>query len=364
MRNLLYFASDFQIGLSAVLTDQLISIVESEINVVAVAGQKEQESGLDNRLKEKKINIVRIDGLDVHHDFIRLTSEIERIVLAHNIDIIHVQNNWQLAIVAFVKFKLLFQRKIEVVYTLHGFRNSSPIKSHIAQVVIGSALWLFADHVICMTKYLRRKFCLLSYKIDLIPLGINDEYFIPSFIPPKTDALHLIFPAQFREGKNQDMIIRAFADYVKWTGDRTSDVTFPGSGPLLEKMKRLANELGIESQIHFPGLLSKEEVKRAYLDSNIAVVASNSETFGQSIVEPYVLGRAVISTPVGIATEIISDGVNGMLFHSQVDLTEALLKIAKDKQLLVTMGANNFGLREAFRWNEVTKLYRTKLNLE
>jgi UPF0755 protein len=46
-----------------------------------------------------------------------------------------------------------------------------------------------------------------------------------------------------------------------------------------------------------------------YLESNIGVIASSSETFGQSIVEPFVLGRCVISTHVGVADDILKDGI-------------------------------------------------------
>jgi glycosyltransferase involved in cell wall biosynthesis len=126
-------------------------------------------------------------------------------------------------------------------------------------------------------------------------------------------------------------------------------------------MKRLAKELDIAKQIHFPGLLTKAEVKDTYLSSNIAIVASNSETFGQSIVEPYVIGRTVVSTPVGIAKEIIIDGVNGFIFTSQSELTKALIKIAENKQILIGIGETNFSNRDRFRWSKVTELYKSKL---
>jgi glycosyltransferase involved in cell wall biosynthesis len=361
MKKLLYFASDFKIGLSALLADQLISIVESGIDVIAVAGECEQERGLGEMLKEKGINVKRIDGLDIHDDFSRLTFEIERIVRDNNIDIIHVQNNWQLAIAGYVKAKFCFKRKIEIAYTLHGFRHNSPVKSRIAQVVIGTALLLLANHVICMTEYLRNKFRLLSYKIDLIPLGINNNYFTNEFVAPKIDALHIVFPAQFREGKNHDMVIRAFADYVRQTKDAESDITFPGNGQLLERMKKLAVELSVDKQIHFPGLLTRNEVKEAYLASNIAIVASNSETFGQSIVEPFVIGRAIVTTPVGIAPEIIVDGKNGVFFSSQKELTAVFIRIANNKQMLIDAGKTNFFGRDKFKWDRVTELYRTKI---
>lgn len=38
------------------------------------------------------------------------------------------QNNWQLALMAYVKFKLCFKQKIRIIYTLHGFRHKSFIE--------------------------------------------------------------------------------------------------------------------------------------------------------------------------------------------------------------------------------------------
>jgi glycosyltransferase involved in cell wall biosynthesis len=364
MKKLLYFVSDFKIGVSALLTDQLLSIAKAGVEVVAVGGDQEQEEGLVRQIIRQGIAFKPIDGLDAHQNFRRLTSEIEKLIRDHQIDIVHVQNNWQLALVGYVRYKLLWTHRFQIVYTLHGFRHNSPIKSRIAQIFIGSALLLLADHVICMTKYLQHKFQLLSYKIDLIPLGIHDNYFIQGFVPPRMDALHLVFPAQFRMGKNHEMVIRSFADYVKLSGDDQSDVTFPGSGPLLEKMKNLALQLGVERQIHFPGQMTKEEVKVAYLDCNVAIVASNSETFGQSIVEPYVLGRAVVSTPVGIAPEIIRNDENGVLFSSQKELTNVLLRLSSNKHLIQEAGKRNFMQRDKFRWSKITELYCEKLLLK
>ena len=50
---------------------------------------------------------------------------------------VHVQNNWQLALMAYVKFKLCFKQKIRIIYTLHGFRHNHLLKSYVSQVIIG-----------------------------------------------------------------------------------------------------------------------------------------------------------------------------------------------------------------------------------
>ena len=359
MKKLLYFASDYKIGLSALLTDQLMSIFRAGISVRAVAGEREQEPNLANILETAGVKMTRVRGLDDHSDFKRLVNTIGRIVEEESIDIIHVQNNWQLAIAGAVKAKRCLARKIEFAYTLHGFRHNSPIKSKIAQGVIGSALFFMADHVICMTEFLKRKFRMLSYKIDLIPLGVKDNFFIPEFVPPRTDGLHLIFPAQFREGKNQDMIIKAFAGFVRQTDDVNSTLVLPGTGPLLNQMKSLTENLGISTRVSFPGFIPKEKVMQMYLESNIAVIASNSETFGQSIVEPFVLGRCVIYTPVGIAQEIINTGESGFLFTDENDLQRILESLKSDT--LLEIGMKNFGRRTLFKWDDITKKYINKL---
>ena len=222
--------------------------------------------------------------------------------------------------------------------------------------MIGGALLLFADHVICMTEYLKRNFKILSYKIKQIPLGINDDFFPENFTPPPTNALRLIFPGQFRHGKNQDLIIRAFSKYVKRTGDCISNLNLPGTGELVDEYKRLAQELGVLGQVCFPGQLTKQQIKKEYLKSNVAIIASNSETFGQSIVEPYVLGRCVVSKPVGVSPEIIKNYNNGFLFESEEELVEILLKL-RNKNLIEKIAIKNFSLREKFKWENISKEY-------
>lgn len=363
-RKLLFFASDFRIGLSALLTDQLVALFHSGIDVCAVAGENEQEPGLTEKVSANNIPFVRIMGLDAHHQFNRLAHELSQIVLREHVDVVHVQNNWQLALIAWVRFKLLSKRRFKIVYTLHGFRHNSKWKSLIAQMIIGTALFLFADKVICMCSYLKKKFCFLSYKIVLLPLGIPDDFFVQEQLPLPANGLQMIFPAQFRQGKNQDLIIKAFSKHIAKTGDNISHLILPGNGSLLEKMRGLAAQTGIANRVEFPGLCTKEEIFRLYLKSNIGIVSSNSETFGQSIVEPFVLGRCVLSTPVGIANDIIKKGINGYLFQSENELADIFTALYKSPSSIAQMGNNNFREREGFRWKKICSIYRDKFLCE
>lgn len=356
MKRLLFFASDFKIGLSQVLAAQLKSLHEEGVDYIAVAGENEQEPGLSDRLMNSEIKLTRIDGLDTHKDFKRLAKSIATIIKDNHIDVIHVQNNWQLALVFAAKKVTSLFHGPEIIYTIHGFRNNNPYKAVIARVVIGCGLLIMADKVICMTNYLKNKFGIVSHKVVRLYLGVDGNFFLKDFKAPQIDHLKIIFPAQFRVGKNQDIIVKAFADFVKMSGDNNVKLLLPGGGNT-EPIKRLAKNLGIDDLISFPGLLTKNQIKEAYLNSNIAVVASNSETFGQSIVEPYVLGRCVLSTPVGIASEIITNGENGWIFNSQEELTQLLLELNNHKSRLITIGQNNYNRRLQFSWARITKQY-------
>lgn len=360
MGKLLFFASDFRIGLSALLSDQLIALHRSGINLCAVAGEQEQEVGLTRKVNETHVPLHRIEGLDEHKNFKKLSDILARIVVNEHIDIVHVQNNWQLALIVYIQFKLLFRKKIKVIYTLHGFRHNNLWKSRVAQFVIGVALFLFADKIICMCGYLKNKFILLSYKIELMPLGITEHFFQSKYAILPTNGLQMIFPAQFRKGKNQDVIIRAFAKYLAETGDLTSHLTLPGTGSLQKEMKELTTKLGLADRIDFPGQCTKEKIYQLYQKSNIGIVSSNSETFGQSIVEPFVLGKCVLSTPVGIALDIIHNGDTGYLFTNEEELYNILISLYQNPHLISDIGQNNFKQRDQFRWNKICIDYKKR----
>lgn len=350
---LLFFASDYQIGLSSLLTDQAIALHTGHVPLICVCGEKEQEQGLRNLLREKGVPFQVIQGLDTHSSVLHLARSIFSIIRHDEISVIHVQNNWQLALTFLVRIRFLFKKKLSVVYTLHGFRHNSLIKSIMARVVIGAALLVATSRIICMSQYLASVFSPLKWKISIIPLGIPEIFFERRSLPDiQKEGLQIIYPAQFRKGKNQNIVIKAFADYLKQSGDTKSRLCLPGSGDLLGEMKEEAKSMNISERVSFPGQCTKKQVFSLYQQHNIAVVASNRETFGQSIVEPFCMGRLVISRNVGIAPDIITHGKNGFLFDSAEDLTKIFLQI-QDYSSLTLFTEETKKKAQLFTWENI-----------
>lgn len=147
------------------------------------------------------------------------------------------------------------------------------------------------------------------------------------------------------------MIIKLCQTYSE-NKDSESYMILPGNGPLWEDMKKLASALYLQDRISFPGLCSKRQTKELYLQSNIGIVSSNSETFGQSIVEPFVLGRCILTTAVGVAPDIIATGKNGFFFRNQDELTILFDKLYKDQSIIDKTGENNFLKGKMFQWGQ------------
>lgn len=359
---LLFFASDYIIGLSSLLTEEAIAFKKNDIDLTCIAGEKEQELGLSQRIKKAEIEIIRINGLDEHQDFRKRSREIADIIIAHNISIVHVQNNWQLMLLAYCRLFFRKTRHIKLIYTLHGFRHNHPVKSFLATIVIGLLLLLFADKVQIMSKYVWRRFFFLSHKRVLLYLGIDNSFFTNKENTIHTDSMKIVFPAQFRHGKNQDMLIKAIAMYCSKTQDTSIRLYLPGTGPLLDPYKQLAVDSHVQEQVVFPGLLSKKEIKELYLKCNIAAIPSNSETFGQSIVEPFVLGRMVLARKVGVAPEIIVEDENGYFFSDENDLCERLLMIRDNMDCIAKAGNENFQKRNLFHWDYIADHYKSVIS--
>lgn len=355
---LLFFASDFQFGLTPYLVDQAIALKSKIKNIYVVSGEKSIEKGLEQRLDENDIKLFRINGLDEHSDFFTLSAQIARIIVDLEIDVVHVQTNWQLCLVSYGKYKKIRPLKIKVVYTIHSFRHNYKIKSVFARWIISLELFLLADKIICSCSYMADKFRILKYKIAHIPLGVNDLFFKSTKSDANiNNALKMIFPGYFRIGKNQDLLISAFARYISLSDDSTSVLYLPGDGPLKKDMISLAYEKGISERVIFPGFLSKKELADLFQQCNIGLIPTNSETFGFCIVEPYVMGKCVICRPVGVAVDIIKNKENGFLFDNENDLVEILLSINADKSLLISLPQKAKQFRENFKWSNIAETY-------
>ena len=84
-----------------------------------------------------------------------------------------------------------------------------------------------------------------------------------------------------------------------------------GDGPERQRLEALAAEKGIADNLKFTGALPREEVLSLMAQSKVFLHTSAYESFGFVLLEALQQGASVVSTPVGIAPEIIANIVVG-----------------------------------------------------
>lgn len=85
----------------------------------------------------------------------------------------------------------------------------------------------------------------------------------------------------------------------------------PGQAHVVEELKALARELGVEDKVSFYPF--QREVARWFAALDLNMLVSNEEGFGRVIVEAGAAGVATVGSRVGGIPELIEDGVTGYL---------------------------------------------------
>jgi glycosyltransferase involved in cell wall biosynthesis len=361
-KKILFFSSDYKIGLSFTLSDQAKSLhkIFSQ-NLICVAGEREQTPNLRSKYQTQGIDLRIINGLDDHNNFLPLCKKIATIVDQEKITIVHVHNNWQLALVSYVKY--LKFKKIRIVYSIHGYRHNHRFKSIFARRIIGFALFLFADVVLAGSSELKNAIPYISKKCFLFFQGVDEEIVKINRQRDFKGKLNITFVGQFRYGKNQNIIINAFEKYANQTQDYNFILNFAGQGETFDEIQKLTHNSSIRENIRFLGQLTREEIITLYRATDVAVIATNHETFGFCIAEPFAAGIPVFSRNTGIAKDIIEHGKNGFVFAKDDELFILLKNYLRDNNKLTLITGNQLKIKKSLLWDEINTDYEKLLGL-
>jgi glycosyltransferase involved in cell wall biosynthesis len=125
-----------------------------------------------------------------------------------------------------------------------------------------------------------------------------------------------------------------------------------GDGPEGEPLRRLASELGLTDRIVFAG--KRPDMADCLAAMDLFVHASLTESFCQVLVEAQLIGLPVVTTPVGIAPELVEDGINGFVVPTAdtEGLRQGLVRALAARDRWAAMGAE--GRRRCDRFSIVT----------
>lgn len=172
---------------------------------------------------------------------------------------------------------------------------------------------------------------------DIIPAYVTREEFAAEHnIEYNENYTYVGIIGRFDHVKGHRIFIEGAKEALK----KNENLRFllAGEGPLLDELKKLAEEYNISDKIYFLGFLSNIYNFINFIDIN--TLTSLSESFPYVLLEGAGLKKPTVSSDVGGISDLITDGENGFLFENgnSADFAEKILLLAGDKQLQQTMG--------------------------
>ena len=162
--------------------------------------------------------------------------------------------------------------------------------------------------------------------------------------PAGKNIVEFVAIATLYKKKGIDILLQAFQR--AFGGDLKFNLKVVGDGPLLNELKKMTLELGIESQISFVGLKTKQEIRRILDDADIFVLPSRNETFGVVVIEALSRGLPIIATRCGGPEYILNDDCGILVETESVQkLAEALKVIIEDIDKYNRSNIRNYALR-------------------
>lgn len=220
-----------------------------------------------------------------------------------------------------------------------------------------------ASKVIALTRTEAEQYKKMSVnknKIEIVPNGVDlYEY---ENLPKrgrfrkkygiKDDEKIILYLGRIHKIKGLDLLVEAFADLIKELDKVRLLIVGPDDG-FLSVLKKKIDDLNINDKILFTGPLFGREKLKAYVDSNVFVLASVYDTFPNSVLEACACGVPIIVTDrCGISDFVKKIGC--VVEYEKNQLRDAIIKTLCDEKLRSRKEGMRL-VREEFSWDMVAR---------
>jgi glycosyltransferase involved in cell wall biosynthesis len=278
-----------------------------------------------NVFRFKSVKIIKNPEMYNAFNFLPVNHEFKDI--SHlKLDIAHAHSPFSLGILA----KYISERQIiPLVYT-HHTHYPEYVKAYVGEKVLLPYLakiystWFVNNSDAVIAPSLKIKKLLKSYGADedipiyVLPTGIDLNTFKKSTIDKEklrkeldlpVDKKILLFVGRIGKEKNVEFLIEAFNELLKERKDVL--LLIVGDGPFLEELKKISQEMKIESFVEFTGRVSHEKVISYYQSADVFLFPSLTDTQGIVILEALGCGTPVVVLKDDAFDGIVLDNKNG-----------------------------------------------------
>jgi glycosyltransferase involved in cell wall biosynthesis len=263
-------------------------------------------------------------------------------------DIAHIfsASYWSFLLAPAPAWILARLRKTKVLLHYH----SGEARDHLRRFPMARSTLRRVDVLVVPSRYLVDVFNEFGLKAQVVPnIADLSQFQFRERLPLRP---HLLCTRGFHPYYRVDLVVRAFAEVQKIFPQARLDLA--GQGPTESEIRRLVREMNL-SGVTFLGVISRDQIGRAYDQADIFVNASSLDNMPVSVLEAFAAGTPVVSTA--------PEGMNYLVEHERTGLLsptgdagqlgENIARLLRDAELSSRLCANAYQESQRYRWEAV-----------
>ncbi|MGB2642082.1 MAG: glycosyltransferase [Candidatus Acidiferrum sp.] len=168
------------------------------------------------------------------------------------------------------------------------------------------------------------------------------------------EAKVILFLGRLSEKKSPDLLLQAFVSLAKEVSQGRLRLVFagPDEGGMQARLVQMAAQLGLAQQVQFTGPIFGLEKWAAYRDSDVFVLPSQNENFGNTAAESTAAGTpAVVTEQCGVAP-LLANTAGLVVAHDAGALSAAIKSILTNHELHAALSAGCLAVTARLGWEE------------
>jgi len=218
---------------------------------------------------------------------------------------------------------------------------------------------LKCDKIIVINEIVKKLYnnVLGDEKISTIPFGVDENIFHPTQ-KEENDVFEILYVGSLTKIKGLPYLIKALPLVLEEEPNVTLKIV--GEGNQKTSLNELVKKLDIVKHVMFLGFVQHHQTPRFFQHCDVFCYPTLGEPFGKSIIEAMACGKAVVTTNIGGPSEIVSNGVDGVLVppRDEAAIASGILDLIKDDNKRRKLGETaRRTVEEKYSWERISDQY-------
>ncbi len=229
--------------------------------------------------------------------------------------------------------------------------------SNIYETAKSKEILASARHIITPSYQLYNRFK-DKWPIDLVPHGIDTIWYSEKEKIFDPSIIKLVTVSRLLEMKNIQIVLEAIKQLIEEGYLIEYDIV--GDGPFRQELQQIVNRLELRDYVRFHGFLDVEGILRVYVNKDIFIMLSRSETFGRSYFEAAAQGLLVIGTKGTGADGYLSEDEGIFIEPTKFNIVTSLKNLRPSNFATFTQKSKK--RVKSFRNEQIVKKYKNLLS--